>query len=105
MTTNKTLEPLQLAAALADEIYRRAPEDFAIDVLRDLNVARVDLRQASISTSYGNAIEQRGDYYYGIDTGFVGRVVEKGNTIYVVYRGTDMAGGFVPLVQAQSAVM
>ena len=46
MTTNKELEPLQLAAALADEIYRRAPEDFAIGVERDLNVTRIDLPQS-----------------------------------------------------------
>ena len=97
MTTNKTLEPLQLAVVLADEIYRRAEQDFAIRITEDLDLTAVNLRKDFIQTSYGNVIEKRDDYYYGIDTGFVGRVVEKDNTIYVVYRGTDMAGGFADL--------
>lgn len=110
---NFNLSELQIAAALADEIYRRDVPDMRIVVGRDLDMKVVafndpngdpdnPLPLATISTRRGDTITFADNYYYGMDTGFVGRVVEKGDTIYVVYRGTDMAGGLGDL--AASAV-
>lgn len=65
-TNNHNLPELQIAAALADEIYRRDPSDFALLIDRDLglNVQAVNFLMAP--TRNGGIIEIRGDYVYGL---------------------------------------
>jgi len=42
-----------------------------------------------------------GGYYYNDTTGFVGRVVEANGKIFVVFRGTDLAGSLSDIVSAK----
>jgi hypothetical protein len=76
------LTPLQVAAALAEIAYRRAPEDQALNLV-DIPGAE----EFPLSTPEGLTLD--GGYYYHDATGFVGRVVQAADgTIYVVLRGT-----------------
>jgi hypothetical protein len=96
-TNNEQLQDFQIAAALAESIYRRNSQNFQV-TLRDLkakaiivpdpnaNWATSPLRSQQIQ----NLVEQD-DYYYNVNTGFVGQIVEQGSTYYVVFRGTDSA--------------
>ncbi len=100
--SDTTTNSLHVAAALADEIYRRDTLDFGIRVLSDevADIAATAITLGHLTTRDGAMVTQVGDYYYGMDTGFVGRVVEKDNVIYVVYRGTDLAGGLADIAAA-----
>jgi hypothetical protein len=82
-----SLSDLQVAAALAEEIYRRSPNDQALDIA-DIGAQKVDL-----SKNPPSGLKLQDDvYYYDDATGFVGRVVDGDGTIYVVFRGTDFFG-------------
>src|SRR6266702_973801 len=83
------LTQLQLAAALAEEIYRRNASDNPIK-LSDLGAQAVDVvTPAGFSTD--SSVD--GLTYY-TSRGFVGQVVLKGDTLYVVFRGSDSATSF-----------
>jgi hypothetical protein len=90
MMTDAALTQLELTAALAEEIYRRSASDIPIKIT-DLGV-----QDAKIGPLSGFAANQSPDgaiFYYTV-RGFVGQVVQQGNTLYVVFRGTDSAGTF-----------
>ena len=90
---------LQMAAALCEEIYRRATEDQQLTD-NNLQVKAVDVS----ANLQGTGLVPTGDgWYYDNSTGFVGRVVSDGNTTYVVIRGTDFSGGFPDLAQDVTA--
>lgn len=93
--TNTNLSGIELAAALAEEIYRRADGDNPIDIELDLNVTSVDLAEVSGLTRNEDATLENKEYYYYSEKGFVGRVVEKDGVVYVVFRGTDEASSFI----------
>jgi hypothetical protein len=82
--SNMNLSELQLVAALAEEIYRRDSGDIPV-TLADVGVTAVDPTDLSI-TGLAQATGNGAVYYYSA-RGFVGEVVEKGNTVYVVFRG------------------
>lgn len=95
---NTNLSGIELAAALAEEIYRRADGDNPIDVVGDLGATPIDMRpfleDASGLHFNSNATPENQDYYFYSSKGFVGRVVEKDGVVYVVFRGTDEASSF-----------
>ena len=78
------LTPLQVASALAEISYRRAEEDQALDI------SSVGGSDFSVGDLSAQGLILNGGYYYDDSTGFVGRVVNVGGTIYVVCRGTDL---------------
>jgi hypothetical protein len=85
---NDSPKPNQIAAALADEIYRSNDESFRVDVKADaLKLSSVEFRN-DITPREGTLTTADG-YYYNTASGFVGRVLQKGDTYYVVFRGTD----------------
>lgn len=92
-SNNGNLDEIKLAVALSDEIYRRADSDFGVKADDDLGVSVALGDVETIPTRNGGVLQRIDDYFYGMDTGFVGRVVKKGDVYYVVYRGTDMSGG------------
>lgn len=89
------LTELQTAAALADQAYRRANTD--------QQISDIDIGVSGMSTLNIANLAQDGTsaFYYNGATGFVGHVVQTSDTIYVVFRGSDMAGGLASLAGAQ----
>jgi hypothetical protein len=88
--SNTNLSELQLVAALAEEIYRRNGDDIPI-TLSELDATAVNVDAiAGLTQATGS-----GAVYYYSSRGFVGEIVEKGNTVYVVFRGTDSAESFL----------
>lgn len=90
--SNTDLAGAKLAAALAEHVYRRSEDDIPI-TLHDLDatgisVGPIDASQFKTDTGPDGAL------FYYTDRGFVGEVVEKADTIYVVFRGSDSAEGF-----------
>lgn len=82
-----SLTQLQLAAALAEQVYNRSADDNPINLFPDLGVRQVtDLPQPSGLTP--------NDGLFYSPRGFVGEVVTDGDTIYVVFRGTDLSVSF-----------
>jgi hypothetical protein len=84
-------------AALAEQIYRRAAADQALEVGGiGLPGTDVDLGPSPPTglTTVAPGAPDDGTYYYDDKTGFVGRVVQNAGTVYVVFRGTDL--GSVP---------
>jgi len=80
-----TLSSLQVAAALAEMVYRRAEQDQALQ-LSDIDQNAQDLPMGDLASQGLTKVD---NYYYDDNTGFVGRVVTVGDTVYVVFRGTD----------------
>ena len=95
------INQLRLMAALAEQIYHRDEDDFPI-TLTDLGVSSA----ADIVTPAGLTPFTGDDHstaYYS-PRGFVGEVVSSGDTLYVVFRGTDLSTSFsVALSQAVGA--
>jgi len=87
MTTNSELTGAQLAAALAEEIYRRNTLDQPV-TLAALGV------EAKTLTNTPDGLTPSGGFYYS-ERGFVGQVVEKNGTYYVIFRGTDLTESFL----------
>jgi hypothetical protein len=85
MTT--TLTDTQIAAALSEQIYRRSDAD---QDLKDQDIGIT--RFITFGTAPTGLTAEDDGYYYNDATGFVGRVVEANDKIFVVFRGTD--GGF-----------
>jgi hypothetical protein len=80
-----TLEDLEVAAALAEEIYRRNAKDQPIQ-LGDIANSKDDsdvVRPPSLT-------KDPSGFYYDDATGFVGQVVDANGKIFVVFRGTDL---------------
>ncbi|WP_316179578.1 calcium-binding protein [Bradyrhizobium sp. SZCCHNRI1009] len=93
-----SLNELQTAAALAEQVYRRAAGDQQLSDA-DIQVSGVTgLRAANIYEDGNSA------FYYDDTTGFAGRVVVNNtdDTVYVVFRGTDMAGSLKDLAVAKA---
>lgn len=87
--SNQNLSGSQLAAALAEEIYRRNSNNQPINPAVDLAAGNLILPD-----NIGSNLFRRDSYYYPIiDNGFVGRILQKSvsgvTTYYVVYRGWD----------------
>ena len=102
MTSNNhysNLTDLQISAALCEEIYRRNDKDYSLNVSDELGLTSVDYGDIPGLT---RNISETGDVYYYSTKGFVGRVVSDGSKLYVVFRGTDSAEGF--LTGAYSAI-
>jgi hypothetical protein len=87
-----SLTQAQVAAALAEMSYRRAPQDQALD-LSDILPGATDAN-LSENPPQGLTTPDSSGYYYDDNTGFVGRVVETSDTVYVVFRGTDLGATF-----------
>ena len=89
-----TLSQIQLEAALAEQIYHRDTKDGPIG-LDQLGVKPVDLG-ATIGglVASGNANDLVSGMSYYSPRGFVGEAVIQGDTVYVVFRGTDLSGSF-----------
>jgi len=99
-----SLTELETAAALAEEGYRRDPKDqqLADQGVNGANGIGVGGVQLSPTVLSGTNLKSGGDaFYYDDTTGFAGRVVTSGNTVFVVFRGTDMAGGLDDLLDAE----
>lgn len=88
---NASLAGIQLAAALAEEIYRRGTGDDPISISSDLGASAIN---HGILPGLELVSTSSGDQYYYSSKGFVGRVVEKDGTVYVVFRGTDAVESF-----------
>jgi len=95
------LTQLQIATALAEDSYRRSSSDQALS-LSDIapGAANLGLSGPSESDLTQMGMTSDGGYWYDDFTGFVGRVVNVNNTIYVTFRGTDMSGGGSDLATA-----
>jgi len=77
---NTNLTELQLVAALAEEIYRRNADDIPI-TLDDLGVAAVN--SSTLGSIAGlTDVAGSGAIYYYSSRGFVGEIVENGDTNY-----------------------
>jgi hypothetical protein len=86
------LSGIQLAAALAEEVYRRNPNDLPITLANLTGTSAVPLDPPpGLSVAAG----ADGSIYYYSSRGFVGQVVLKDNTLYVVFRGTDASSSFL----------
>jgi len=87
------LQGIQLAAALAEQIYHRNSADGSIQ-LSSLDGAQAigvgDLRSAGLTDD--SSVD--GVTYYS-PRGFAGEVVRQGGTLYVVLRGTDLSASFL----------
>ena len=79
------LSDLQVASALAEMVYRRDPQDQAIDLPNIADAS--DLPGVVVSPP----LKRVGNFFYDDATGFVGRVVQANGQVYVVFRGTDAA--------------
>jgi hypothetical protein len=84
-----TLSDLEVAAALAELIYRRNSKDLPVTLgpLGDI-VGKNDpdiVKPLSLTKNDG--------FYYDDAIGFVGQVVDANDKIFVVFRGTDFEGG------------
>ncbi|MCC6780860.1 MAG: hypothetical protein IT537_30160 [Hyphomicrobiales bacterium] len=90
---NNQLPEIQLAAALAEEVYRRNLKDIPIK-LADLGVTPRDFDQLTGFQRVDGSDSGGGVYYY-TNRGFVGEVVVKAGIFYVVFRGTDSSEGFI----------
>src|SRR5262245_19021984 len=86
------LTDLQVAAALAEMSYRRAERDQQLHV-EDVNGSHVGVSVSGLTLNDG--------FYYNDATGFVGNIVRANGKIFVVYRGTDMAGSLSESAAAQ----
>lgn len=87
---------LHIAAALAEQSYRRADADQQIQ--------NEDIGASNVSLTAPMGGVQRDDitgFYYNNATGFVGRVVIANGKVFVAFRGTDMAGGISDLIAAK----
>jgi hypothetical protein len=91
-----------VAAALSEEVYRR-------DTL-DQKLSSNDYEGFGDSTPtnfLGSSVAHftySDGYYYNYNTGFVGRVVEANGKIFVVLRGRDLSGGWIPMAAASLGV-
>jgi hypothetical protein len=83
-----TLDDLEVAAALAEEIYRRNSQDQPI-ALGDVATNSKNDPNVVAPTS----LTPKDGFYYDDATGFVGQVVDANGKIFVVLRGTDFEGG------------
>jgi hypothetical protein len=83
-------DPLQIAAALCEDVYRRGNLDQQI-TFADIGVAAQNISVLGLSTDITGP--QTAGYYYDNATGFVGSLTTAGNTAYVTFRGTDNSGG------------
>jgi hypothetical protein len=89
-----SLDTLQEAAALAEQIYRRNPADQALDIVSaGGSIPGSDLVLGPAPQGLTNV----DNYYYDDSRGFVGRVVQTADTVYVVFRGTDLGATLDPL--------
>ncbi len=81
-----SLTQLQLAAALAEQVYNRNSDDDPITIGQlGLSVALLQQRPTGLTLN--------GGLYYS-PRGFAGEVVTDGSTVYVVFRGTDLSTSF-----------
>jgi hypothetical protein len=85
---------LYIAAALAEQSYRRAAADQQIQD-GDIGASGVSLSPIGLQQDGTSA------FYYNNATGFVGRVVIANGKVFVAFRGTDMAGGISDLLAAK----
>jgi Ca2+-binding RTX toxin-like protein len=85
----------QIAAALCEQVYRRADAEQQIENAEFegaglgtvTNVPVTDAQAASMGLTLNEG------FLYNYNTGFVGRLVEANDKIFVVYRGSDLSGG------------
>jgi hypothetical protein len=85
------LTEVQIAAALAEQVYRRNVKNFQVklsDLGRDVEALRVTAVEAA---RQGNTLTYSDGFYYNINTGFVAEFVRVDGTYYIVFRGTDSA--------------
>ena len=87
-----SLGEIQLSAALSEYIYRRDDKDQSI-TYTDLKLQFVAFSDLSLPND--------GSAYYNNQNGFVGSVFEDQTRIFVVFRGTDIAGSIPGLVSAK----
>ena len=97
------LTDVQMAAALSEQVYRRANIDQQL-LNNDIGEQILLIPQAVNAavrwpTAAGYAVTDQ-QFYYDDNTGFVGQIVRANGKIFVVYRGTDMAGGLFDFVGA-----
>ncbi len=90
-----SLTQLQLAAALAEQVYNRNADDNPIS-LGELGVDPVPNLPQPVG------LTPNGGFFYS-PRGFVGEVVTDGTTIYVVFRGTDLSVSFQDGLKAARA--
>jgi hypothetical protein len=100
------LSDLQMAAALAESMYRRDARDQSLSespdafdgvagsAIRIATQQMIDAWQATSGSPPGSFPVEDG-FYYNAATGFVGQIVEANDRVFVVYRGSDLSGPFV----------
>ena len=88
-----SLSDLQLAAALCEQVYRRADNDQQLDSSEDGN-GGFGIELATVSLTRPSWMTQDGVFYYNNATGFVAEVVKAGEKIFVVFRGSDLSSSF-----------
>lgn len=97
---NTNLTDVQMASALAEQIYRRSQDgshnlnDHGI-TLKDLNANSVSLEIQGLQPDTDISDGAHPDTYYYSAQGFVGHLVVKDGTLWVVFRGTDSAESFL----------
>jgi hypothetical protein len=99
---------VMLAAALCEEIYRRAPGEQSLGESTTLLY-----HKEGFASFYDDPITpkeptivgltNKESYYYNDDTGFVGRIVEANGKIFVVLRGSDLSAEFTDAIRAMFA--
>ncbi len=89
------LTDLQVAAALDEQVYRRAAGDQPLSD-GDIGATGISVGVSGL-TQDGNTA-----YYYNNATGFVGRIVQANGKVFVVLRGTDMAGSLADILAAEA---
>ena len=81
-----TLTNQQIAAALCEQVYRRSGTEQQLSN-SDIGVVKTEFATSLFTENDG--------YYYNNNSGFVGRIVEANGTVFVVFRGSDLAGTFM----------
>jgi Lipase (class 3) len=89
-----TLTDLQMAAALCEQVYRRADNDQQLDSAEppSSNGFGSPISNAAFVLPVGFTADN--GYYYNNTTGFVAQVISTNGKIFVVYRGSDLSGSF-----------
>ena len=88
----------QIAAALCEEVYRRADEDQQIkynEGFGNIVPVNTELDQTIISGLQAKGFTLDNGFYYNNTTGFVGQIIQAGGKTYVVFRSSDLSGSWL----------
>jgi hypothetical protein len=90
------LTDVQMAAALCEQVYRRADADQQLKYNEGFgnNIpTNATIGQSVLASLEAKGFTYNNGFYYNNSTGFVGQIVEANAKIFVVFRGSDLSGG------------